>query len=328
MPNAPPQFAEWREAVFDVPSSSFAYDPDNRLCDFSVFTINLEEYTKLRFLGSGGYADVTLYKHRFTFEHVAVKVLRPGLADTDRLRTLFMREVIILRELVHPCICRLRGVVIPTDVNPGLIATEFVAGGSLRAVLGDPPRWFTPTAKVIVLAGIVVAMIYVHAKGIMHRDLKPGNVLLDDRGRPKLCDFGTGKFNDGSPNTANFGTVLYMAPEMYDEEAVYCGKVDVYAFAMILYEVIVGMPAFEKPTRGTFWAHVMHIKRGGRRTIPPAVKNRTGRLIEACWGQVPEERPSFAEVFEAMAAMNFALLDGVQVDEVYRFFEWTAGRPM
>jgi hypothetical protein len=320
------QFIDWRSAIFDNPFAPLISDVDDRLADLSAFLINIDDYNKLHFLGSGGSADVTLYQNKFTLVQVAIKTLHPGIIDSDRFHTLFLREVMLLHELVHPCICKLHGIALPTETNPGLIATEFVAGGSLRSILDDPPRWFNATSRVIVLVGIVVAMIFVHTKGVMHRDLKPANVLLDDHGRPKICDFGTGKFNDGSLNTANFGTVLYMAPEMYDDGSLYTDKVDVYAFAMILYEVIVGKPAFEKPNNGAFWAHVLHIKRGGRRTIPPEVKVKTGRLIEACWAQSAEDRPSFSEVFEAMAEMNFVLLDGVHVEEVYRFFEWTAGR--
>jgi serine/threonine protein kinase len=269
---------------------------------------------------------VTLYEHNMTHEQIAVKILRPGLAETDRLHVFFVREALILRKLTHPCICRLRGICLATETPLGFIATEFVSRSSLRTILDDRPRWFTSTARVIVLAGIVIAMIYVHAQGIMHRDLKPGNVLLDDHGRPRLCDFGTGKLNDGTPNIGNFGTVLYMAPEMYDVDEAYNRKVDVYAFAIILYEVIVGVAPFDQPGRDSFWPHITYIKRGGRRAIPSAVMTKTATLIQACWAQASDDLPSFAEVFEAMVEMNFQLMDGVDVAEVSRFLEWTAGR--
>jgi serine/threonine protein kinase len=326
MENPPAAFVDWRAAVFDNPSAEFISESGDGNAEISSFVFDLRDYTKIRLLGSGGSADVSLYEHRSTHEQIAVKILRAGLADTDRLRVLFVREALLLRKLIHPCICRLRGVSLPTDGDSGLIATEYIPKGSLRTILDDRPRWFTPTSRIIVLAGIVIAMIYVHAQGIMHRDLKPENTLLDENGRPRICDFGTGKSNDGSPNTANFGTVMYMAPEMYDVDETYNEKVDVYAFAMIMFEVIVGMLPFDRPGRETFWSHVLFIKRGGRRAIPSAVKRKTATLIEACWAQAPNDRPSFADVFKTITEMNFQLMDGIEIADVYRFLEWTAGR--
>jgi serine/threonine protein kinase len=126
-------------------------------------------------------------------------------------------------------------------------------GDSLNDALPSPPpsplSWWTTAAKLIIVAGITTGMAFTHESGIIHRELKPDNILMDENHRPRICDFGSS--HDQSLNTTMTGKIensLYMAPELY-EDVDYDGKVDVYSFALILYEILADCPVFSRSYR-------------------------------------------------------------------------------
>jgi serine/threonine-protein kinase len=120
--------------------------------------------------------------------------------------------------------------------NGPRIVMHLMAGGSLNEVLTSPLAWWTGTAKSITVAGIVSGMVFAHESGIVHRDLKPGNIPLDENHRPRICDFGSGHNQSQSAAlTGTIGTPPHVATEL-DEDANY----DVFLFALILYEIVVG----------------------------------------------------------------------------------------
>jgi serine/threonine protein kinase len=96
----------------------------------------------------------------------------------------------------------------------------------------------------IIITGIVLGMRFIHAREVIHRPLKPSNVLLDEQGCPQISDLGLSKFAETDMSmTRGLGTLLYMAPEMF-EGVEYSKPVDVYSFAILFYDVVFGDPPF------------------------------------------------------------------------------------
>jgi serine/threonine protein kinase len=123
---------------------------------------------------------------------------------------------------------------------------KYIENNSLADVLtlvkaGTPPSFWTDTGIRIIVAGIVCGLEFIHLKGFVHRDLKPCNFLIDKGGRCKIGDLGSSKLLERATClSSDKNTIGYMAPELYDHK--YNWKVDVFAFAMVLYEILVGLP--------------------------------------------------------------------------------------
>jgi serine/threonine-protein kinase len=208
-------------------------------------------------LGEGGMGSVYFAWDRISGRNVVIKVPRRAMLEDPEFAGRFAREIRSLVRLSHPRVVEI------TDYGEwsGLpfAVTQFLPGGSLehrqatgadgRSVLADPadvPGWLT---------GIADALDYVHSQGYVHRDVRPGNILFDAQGHSFLSDFGVAKVlassNEGpSSRTAMtgagmvLGTPEYMAPELIMGEA-FDGRVDQYALAITVYELLCGRRPFE-----------------------------------------------------------------------------------
>ena len=172
-------------------------------------------------------------------------------------------------------------------------------------------------------------MRYIHKAGILHRDLKPQNILIDNNYYPKVCDFGLSRcFADSLTNsmqlsmTGSIGTPLYMAPELYEDDQHYGPAVDVYAFAFLAYEIVTGNEPFcENGKSATLTELIRKIKNGLRPKFEYNINDNMKDLIEKCWSQDPKDRPSFDEIFE-MLSSNFSFSDEtVDEDELNEYLE-------
>lgn len=193
---------------------------------------------------------------------------------------------------------------------------EYIPCGSLQDILTNPPSWFDNTAKIEIICGIALGMAFVHMKDIIHRDLKLANVLIDENHLPHVCDFGSSRlFSTESTLTTSPGvTPVYEAPEVYDGE--YTMKIDVYSFGVMLYEIVTGKLAFRnlKPLQ-----LMKHVGLGKREPIPDSVTPFAKYLIEQCWEQDPEERPSFAEICELLKRKAHLLFSDSDLLRVVQF---------
>ncbi|KDD75459.1 protein kinase, partial [Helicosporidium sp. ATCC 50920] len=179
-------------------------------------------------------------RRRGSLVTVAVKLI-PKLGKSARDLEALRREIEILRDLRHPCIVQMLDA-FETREEVGVV-TEF-AQGELFQVLEDDRRLSEPVVG-RVAAQLVSALRYLHAHRIVHRDMKPQNVLVAAGGGVKLCDFGFARAMSSATLvvTSIKGTPLYMAPELVLERP-YDHRADLWSLGVILYELFVGKPPF------------------------------------------------------------------------------------
>ncbi|HEU5074864.1 MAG TPA: serine/threonine-protein kinase [Polyangiaceae bacterium] len=190
-------------------------------------------------LGHGGMGTVFRARHLRLGRDVAVKFLPAELADSAEFRTRFAREAHALALLNHPNIVTIHDY--GEEDGQGYIVMELVEGSTLAEQLP-----LAPERAIGIVLQICEALSYAHQQGIVHRDIKPGNVLLDHNGRVKVTDFGLARMAGDaargwtltSPDRA-LGTLYYMAPEVL-QGAAPSAQADVYALGMLLYESMTG----------------------------------------------------------------------------------------
>jgi ABC-type branched-subunit amino acid transport system substrate-binding protein/streptogramin lyase len=186
---------------------------------------------------------------------VALKVITPELAQDERFRTRFLRESRLAASLDHPHVVPIH----EAGERDGqlYLAMRYVEGSDLRTLL-DREGKLSAERALGTLAQIADALDAAHRRGLVHRDVKPGNVLLDEDGHAYLTDFGiTKQVGGASTDTGRVvGTLDYLAPEQIRGDPV-DGRADVYALACVLYECLSGAPPFRRETEAeTLWAHM------------------------------------------------------------------------
>ncbi len=202
-----------------------------------------------RHIGSGGMALVYLAHHAVLGEPVALKVLLPNLAMNPKVLERFRREAQVQFRFRHDHIVRVTDYV--EEGSIAALAMEYVEGEALDAYLlaSGPLAW---ARALELLRPVVSALAYAHQQGVVHRDLKPGNVLLDQRaggtGAPKVTDFGIAKVLDSEAGltgtNARMGTWGYMAPEQFRGAKEVDARADVFALGMVVWEAIAGRLPF------------------------------------------------------------------------------------
>ena len=252
-------------------------------------------------LGAGGMGEVYKATDTRLERTVAIKVLLAHVADDPDLRQRFEREAKTISSLNHPHICTLYDIGQQDGID--FLVMEYLEGETLAARLTKGPL---PTDQVLRYATeIADALDKAHRKGITHRDLKPGNIMITKAGT-KLLDFGLAKLRD--PKTAGLsvsqrptesasltgegtilGTLQYMAPEQLNGEEA-DARTDIFAFGAVVYEMATGRKAFEGKTQASLIAAIMT---GDPRPIsslepmsPPALE----QIVKTCLAKDPEDR--------------------------------------
>lgn len=202
-----------------------------------------------RLLGYGGMAEVHLARDTRLGRDVAIKILRSDLARDHTFQVRFRREAQSAASLNHPAIVSVydTGTDPSTDPATPYIVMEFVEGQTLRDLLRQEEVLEPPQAMRIV-AEMCGALDFSHRNGIVHRDVKPGNVMITPAGRVKVMDFGIARAVSDTAATmtataAVVGTAQYLSPEQARGESV-DARSDVYAVGCVLYELLTGKPPF------------------------------------------------------------------------------------
>ena len=214
-------------------------------------------------LADGGMASVWEAVDETLGRHVAVKILHPHMADDPALRARFHTEAVAAARLVDPAIVAIYDTC--ADDGTEAIVMELVRGRTLREFLDDRGH-LDPVEVVHIGSQVASALSCAHRAGIVHRDVKPANILLSDDGRVLVTDFGIAKVLDepDATRTSNLlGTAKYLAPEQVQGEAV-DERTDVYGLGAVLYETLTG----EAPFRAESSAAVA-LARLHRDPLPP-----------------------------------------------------------
>jgi serine/threonine-protein kinase len=251
-------------------------------------------------IGRGATGTVWRAVDRSTGERVAVKLLREDLMRQPKAITRFVQERAILLMLRHEYIVRVRDLLTVGD-SLGLVM-DLVDSGSLRDRLVDCGT-MDPSAAASLLAQVAAALARAHTLGVVHRDLKPDNILLDcvDGLTARLTDFGIARVLDAPGLTtpeALIGTPNYMAPELINGGRA-APPADVYALGVVLYELVVG----RQPYAGGGAVAVLrrHLDAAPRRY--PGIPDAVWSVIEACLDKNPDRRPPAAELVTTLRSL-------------------------
>jgi eukaryotic-like serine/threonine-protein kinase len=255
-----------------------------------------ERFVLEREIGSGGMSTVFLGRDEVLDRPVAVKLLKFGYAGTD-IGARFRREGRTAASLSHPNIVQVydagEGEYEGREVS--FIVMEYVPGGDLKDLMdrkgalsgGDLTR----------LSEAAAGLAHAHERGVIHRDIKPHNILLDENGRPKLSDFGVARALDASQATRTgsyLGTALYSPPEQLRGEKV-TPKSDVYSLGVTLYHAATGQPPFIGAPIEIASQHVSR-EPTSPREVNDAVSPSMEALILDCMRKDPDARPTADEV--------------------------------
>lgn len=216
--------------------------PDDELRELRHATGN--RYTIVKRLGSGGMAHVYMAKHAALGRSLVIKVLHKTLSQEDEMRERFRREAEAAARLVHPYICAIADMGTLGDVD--YLVMPYYAGGSLADMLSRQ-RTVAPIPAAAIAAQVACALDYAHRHGVVHRDIKPDNILFDEDGNVALTDFGiaTARFHGRLTASGRaMGTPHYMSPEQAMGKLV-DGRSDLYAVGLLLYEMLLGNPPFD-----------------------------------------------------------------------------------
>jgi serine/threonine-protein kinase len=206
----------------------------------------LGRYRLLEKAGVGGMSEVFRAEDETLKRIVAVKVILGPVAADSTFRERFLREARLVAGLEHPNVLPVfdYGTATIDGEEVSYLVMPLVAGGSLKGRVAGP---VPPALAITWLSAIAAALDHAHSKGILHRDVKPGNVLMDAQGRPLLADFGLARSAEVSSGLTATGTVLgtplYMAPEQA-MGATLDGRADQYALAVIAFELLAGRVPF------------------------------------------------------------------------------------
>jgi Tol biopolymer transport system component len=274
----------------------------------------LGPYEILSALGAGGMGEVYRARDSRLGRDVAVKVLPRHLSATPEVRARFEREAKTISQLNHPNICSLFDVGrAPDEAGSGemdYLVMELVEGGTLAERLEKGPL---PTAEVLKMGGqIADALDRAHRAGVVHRDLKPGNVMLTRAGA-KLMDFGLARVTGlagpagesgvtvgaltrsptmAQPLTAEgtlVGTFQYMAPEQLEGKEA-DARTDLWALGCVLYEMATGRRAFGGASQASLISSIMREEPAPISQLVPVAPAGLDRLVRACLAKDPDER--------------------------------------
>jgi serine/threonine protein kinase len=248
----------------------------------------LGRYRILSLIGEGGMATVYYAQEIYTHRPVAVKVLLPSARRNWDLVERFRREARNAAQLRHPHIVP----VYESDVDGPLpyLVMDYVGGGSLADELARRRGPLPLPQAARILTQIAEALDYAHDRRMLHRDVKPSNVLLTPDGRAMLTDFGIARAAWDSRLTASdvrIGTAAYMAPEQARGLQM-DRRTDVYALGVVLYEMVTGRTPFRGNTDAMLYQHVHESPprpRSLNPSLPPAVERMVLRALEKAPGR-------------------------------------------
>ncbi len=259
-------------------------------------------YEILGLLGSGGMGNVYRARDIELDEMVALKVLKPQVVSAPGALERFRREVKLARRVTHPNVARVFD--IGEHGGDRILSMELVDGESLAATIRREVR--IPLARVVeIVRAVCQGVGAAHAAGVVHRDLKPDNILIAKDGRVVVTDFGIARAAAEGARTVGFvGTPAYMAPEQIDERATIDHRADIYALGAVLYELCTGEAAWQAESLWALAAARLLEPPPDPRARRPDLPAGLAELVLACMTRDQAARPqSMSEVEGRLASI-------------------------
>jgi formylglycine-generating enzyme required for sulfatase activity len=255
------------------------------------------DYLLERRLGAGGMGEVWCARDQRFGNPVAIKRLSPRLTRETEFQERFLREAKAMANLVHPYIVQVQDYAASED--DAFLVMPYIAGGSLQDLLNK--RGSLSRDKVLQISREVLdALDYAHKKGIIHRDVKPSNILMSEDGHAILTDFGISlmlgeeRLTRVTRNGTPIGTPEYMSPERIQAPGEIDHRADVYGFGCVLYEMLTGQPPFGSRDKGDTEFTIMerHTNKPppSLRGLNPEVDRQMESVVLKALAKRPDER--------------------------------------
>jgi len=228
-----------------------------------------------------------IYLGKWEGRTVAIKYLEGKLTEAQSQE--FIREETIMSGLRHPNVTAFYGACLE-DGHAGIVM-EYMEQSSLEKVIA---KKLTPTQQKSISLDIAKGLSYLHNNGVLHRDLKSANILVNAQGTAKLADFGLSKTKDANVKTAQGRSkaLAWQGPELFEYKAQYTPASDIYSFGMILWEMLSG----KKPFAELEDKKIPKAVQAGKRESLEGFPSMYVELITACWQAEPEKRPTIKEI--------------------------------
>jgi len=284
----------------------------------------LDKYELLERVGQGGMAIVYRGIDRSLKRTVAIKVLHKHLSDYQEARDRFEREAQAVAKLRHENILEIFDYSAKVD-SESYIVTEFIDGQTLKQFVTDRPISYPEVGAMIILQ-VARALAHAHAGGILHRDVKPENIMIRSDGVVKLMDFGISHMVDLERLTVTgqlLGSPAYMAPEHVEGRPLDF-RTDVFAVGIVLYQLTVGKLPFEGKNPHEVLKRIAECKFVDPRQANPRIGNRLGKIILRAMAAAPADRyPAISEMVLALEAYleESGLASDKVTSELARYFK-------
>jgi eukaryotic-like serine/threonine-protein kinase len=283
-----------------TPTGGGAYSPWNQVLEH-LRTATGGEFHIMRELGRGGMAAVYLAQEIALNRLVAIKVMAPGVMMGEGMVDRFRQEAVTVANLSHPNIITIHTVRQLEDLH--FFVMKYVDGRPLDIVLQS--SGVLPIAVVrAILFQVGSGLAYAHRRGVIHRDVKPANILLDREGNAIVTDFGIAKVAEvpGQTKTGTMvGTPAYMSPEQCVAEAVTWAS-DQYSLGIVAYELLTGAPPFSGSSYATMQGHLERAPepiRTRRPDCPPELEAGVMRMLAK---DAADRFPTMSEALQAIGA--------------------------